>query len=370
MKRAAADTEQDNNHLQDESNVSRKESNLSPGQNVQLLEKPIETTKMEVANEEYIAFPPTMTREQFLAQRQANAAAIARRNAAATQKSGVAKSSGPAKAQPVPQSSMAKAKKVKEKPESRGPLSAVFETTPDKKTSKNKQSTIEKRSSGGRPDAQTHTQKQSRSQLDSISGEQSKNTRAVPTESRSLKKSKHVERASTESSELDSQTTATPTPSKSISPNQTKSSQNSSPAKSTNASSDPKERDTDSKAVRTTTITPKAAHARQSMNSKALSLAELKARKEAAKKLTTASSSSLPPYKSIPNANIPRTPLTVRTDSDSSESESESESSSDDQNEKSGAAARKKKAFQKVVSRPDPTIRDRSMSIDVGDDEE
>jgi hypothetical protein len=370
MEMVVADTEQDNNHPQDENNVSRKKLNISLGQNVQLPEKPTETGKMEVTSEEYIAFPPTMTREQFLALRQANAAAIARRNAAAIHKSDVAKPSGPAKAQPVRQSSTANVKKPKENADSHSPLAAAFETAPDKKTSKNKQHTTGHRSSSAGADGQTDTQKQSRSQLDSIIGEQSKNARAKSTETKSLKKSQPVERASTKSSALDSQAKATLTPSTSISPNHTKSSSNSSPTKTMKTSSNPKERETDSKPVLTKAITPKATHVRQPMNSKALSLAELKARKEAAKKSNKASSSSLPSYKSTSNASAPQTSLPVGADSDESESESDSESSSDDQKEKSSAAARKRKAFQKVVSRPDPTIRDRSISIDVGDDEE
>jgi hypothetical protein len=136
--------------------------------------------------------------------------------------------------------------------------------------------------------------------------------------------------------------------------------------------SNAKEQDTDSKPMPTKTIAQKSTHVGQPLNSKVLSLAELKARKEAAKKSTKASSSSLAPYKSALKAGAPRTPLPVGADSDSSESESESESesSSDDQQEKSGANAQKRRAFQKVASRPDPTIRDRSSSIDVGDDEE
>jgi hypothetical protein len=373
-----ADVEQRTTPPQDHTNVSRNQAEPSLGGNASLLTRPT-TTKLDVEPDEYVSFPPTMTKEQFLAQRQANVAAIARRDAAAAGKAGAATSSGPGKARTVTHSIRSTVKKQKSKPVNERPLSAAFETPPppfqtsDKKTSNNKQHMIKHTHSDAEPESLNHDQKHLRSERDGISGQQSKDGTALSTKSKEIAKSQVVEPASTEPSALDSQATVTPTSSSSASPTPTKASNTTLPTVPMKLSLKPKAQVTDLKPSPVKVITPKPTQAKTPLNSKALSMAELKAQKEAAKKSTKASSSSSYPYKSTPTVSALRTAITLGSDSDGSESESESESNSssdDTRKQKSGPVALKRGVFQKAVSRPDPTIRDRSMSVDVDDEDE
>jgi predicted RNA-binding protein with RPS1 domain len=376
IERVAADADQDNDFPRDDSNVTRNKSKLSL-ENTSLLTAATATAKMDVATEEYISFPPTMTKEQFLAQRQANAAAIARRDAAAVRKAGAATSSKPAKAQSVTQSATSTAKKQKDDSVDQRPLSAAFETPPPvmqtarRKMLQDKQHVIESTSRDAYLELLNDDKKHSRSGRDTIIRKRSGNNIALSTKSNEAVKSHEGEPPASQLSALASQGAATPTPSTSTSADPTKAANTTTPHTPTiKSSSKPKAQVADPQPKLAKPNAIKSTQARTPLNSKALSMAELKAQKEAAKRSSKASLRSLPPYKSTPTASAVRTALTVGSDSDESESESDSESSSDDtQKQKSGADARKK-AFQKAISRPDPTIRDRSISVDVDVDDE
>ena len=337
---------------------------------------PLTISKMNVQQEEYIALPPKMTREKYLALRDANAEAIARRNAAAGGIAGTTTVSGSANARPEIEPAKSTVKKQTKKPVSERSLSD-FETpllavqTSLGKTSEDRRKSVQHTVHDGGLEPASIDQKHATSGREGINGKGSEDDRVLFPMSKLITLREEGHPTSAESPALDSQTTATPTPPRPASPTPTQASNAIPPTVRVRSSSKPNAQVANPRPQPVRPIPTKSASAKTPLSSKAQSMAEYRAQKEAAKKLTKASSSALHPHKSTSTVSTLRTAPTLGSDSDESESESESESSSEDPNKrKSGATAIKRKAFQKVVSRPDPAIRDRSMSVDVDDDDD
>lgn len=350
-----------------DSSASANEVEPIPRQQASLVTRLPATDKEDVEPDEYTFFPPGMTREQYLAKKKANTEAIARRDASAAGKASVGTPSKPSKAHSGIQSTKTAIKKQKDRPVGERSLSAAFETPPPMVQTDHENPPKDKRHNkkynlgDATMKSLSPSQKDSKTDRNEIGGQKDGALAKRSQEKANGREGKH---ASTDILVVGSQATATPTPSKSISPSPIQSSNIIVPAGVLKSPSKPKPPVSNPS---TANPTP----ARTLLTSKALSMAELKAQKEAAKKSSNASSSSLPSYKPAPTASGLRTALTLGSDSDESESESESESSSDGTGmQKSGIAGVKKKPFRKAAPKPDPTIRDRSTSADVDDDDE
>lgn len=359
------------------SNASGNQVEPIPRQQVSLVTMLPATDKKDVESDEYTFFPPGMTKEQYLAKKKANTEAIARRNAYAAGKVGVAMPSEPSKAHSGIQSTKTTTKKQKDRSGGERSLSAAFDTPPPmvqtdhENPSKDKRHNKEYSLGDTGMEPPSHGQKDSKTGRNEISGQQREKEGALAKRSQGKANGHEGKHASTDNPAVASQATTTPTPSRSISSSPTQSSNIIPPAGVLKSPSKPKPPVTNLKTQPAKGIRVYPTPARTLLTSKALSMAELKAQKEAAKKSSNASSSSLPSHKHAPTVSGLRTALTLGSDSDESESESESESSSDGMGmQKSGTTGVKKKPFHKAAPKPDPTIRDRSTSVDVGDDDE
>jgi hypothetical protein len=363
-KEAGLDAKEHNTRPRRDSNTSGNEVEPIPQQQAPRLSD----TDKDVEPDKYTFFPPGMTREQYLAKKKANTEAIARRDASAAGKVSVAPPSKSSKAHSGIQSTKTTIKKQKDRPVGERSLSAAFETPPptvrtDHATqSKDKRHNKEYNLGDAAMESSSPSQNDSKTDGNESSGQQREKGGALAKRSKEKANGHESKHASTDILVVGSQATATPTPSRSISSSPIQSSNIVVPARVLKSPSKPKP---PVKIPNTANPTP----ARTLLTSKALSMAELKAQKEAAKKSSNASSSSLPSYKPAPTASGLRTALTLGSDSD--ESESESESSSDGTRmQRPGIAGMKKKPFHKAAPKPDPTIRDRSTSVDIDDDDD
>jgi hypothetical protein len=375
-KEVVVDTKENITRPRRHSNASSNQVEPVPQQQVSLVTMLPAADKKDVEPDEYTFFPPGMTKEQYLAKKKANTEAIARRDASADGKVGVATPNEPSKAHSGIQSTKTTTKKQKDRSVGERSLSAAFDTPPPMVQTDHESPSKDKRHNKeyglGDTDmgSPSHGQKDSKTGRNEISGQRREKEGTLTKRPQGKSNGHEGKHASTDNPAVASQPTATPTPSRSISSSPIQSSNNIPPVGVLKSPSKPKPSVTNPKTQSAKGIPTNPTPARTLLTSKALSMAELKAQKEAAKKSSNASSSSLPSYKPAPTVSGLRTALTLGSDSDESESESESESSSDGTGmHKSGTTGVKKKPFHKAAPKPDPTIRDRSTSVDVDDDE-
>ena len=336
------------------------------------------TTRKNAKVEENFAFPPTMSKEQYIALRERNLQEIACRDASGAGNTGDVTPSGHTNARPAIQAAKSISKKQRDKLVGERSLPAVLDrqyppaqSVPGN-TSRDKRNSAEHTAPERGSERATSDQMLTRIDRKGIN-RQLQHDDMVPFLNFKVRASKgHGSSVSAEGSASDSQATATPTRHRSASRTPTEAPYGvraTSPVRST---SKPEPQVADLKPHLVKPISANSAQAKTSLSSKAVSLAELRTRKELAKKSSKASASSLSQFKSIPTTSRPRMALTLGSDSDdsASESESESESDSEDAKEQRAGAAVKRKALQKTVLKLDETIRDRSTSVDLDDDDE